>query len=94
MCLLNIGFLSEAINEKNIAEPNEVFNYVRQRLITSISKDGQSDGFDGILVCIDSANGKMTYSAANNSPVIIRKTKLFTLNAIKCPLERGEDGWV
>ncbi len=44
MSLLNIGFLSEAIKEKNIAAPNEVFNYVRQRLIDSLNQDGQ-DGW-------------------------------------------------
>jgi len=50
MSLLNIGFLSEAINEKNIQEPAQIFNYTRDRLISSISKDGQKDGFDGILL--------------------------------------------
>jgi serine phosphatase RsbU (regulator of sigma subunit) len=53
MCLLNIGFLSEAIKEKEISQPNEIFNYVRKRLIESISKDDQQDGMDGILLCIE-----------------------------------------
>ena len=56
MSLLNIGYLSEAINEKGIEKPNEVFNYVRQRLIDNISKDGQKDGFDGILICMESVS--------------------------------------
>jgi len=50
MSLLNIGFLSEAINEKNITETNLIFEYVRERLISSVSKEGQKDGFDGIIV--------------------------------------------
>ena len=37
-----MGFLSEAIKEKNINEPHEVFNYVRKRLIDSIGNDGPS----------------------------------------------------
>ncbi|MBK7817841.1 MAG: SpoIIE family protein phosphatase [Sphingobacteriaceae bacterium] len=53
MSLLNIGFLNEAITEKNILEPNEIFNYVRERLVNSISREGQKDGFDGALLCID-----------------------------------------
>ena len=53
MSLLSISFLSEAINEKHILKPNEVFNYVRRKLIENISRDGQQDGFDGILICLD-----------------------------------------
>jgi tetratricopeptide (TPR) repeat protein len=49
MSLLNIGFLSEAIKEKNISLPNEIFNYVRKRLTESIGSDGQKDGMDAIL---------------------------------------------
>ncbi|MBP8034556.1 MAG: tetratricopeptide repeat protein, partial [Bacteroidia bacterium] len=44
MSLLNMGFLSEAIKEKNIEKPNEIFNYVRERLINTISDGGQKDG--------------------------------------------------
>lgn len=84
MSLLNIGFLSEAINEKHIEKPNEIFDYVRMKLTNTISKEGQKDGFDGILVCFEtytSFNGenasnkqmKITYAAANNAPVLIRK---------------------
>ena len=50
MSLLSMGFLSEAIKEKNILEPHKVFNYVRKRLIESITNENQKDGFDGILV--------------------------------------------
>ena len=72
MSLLNIGFLNEAINEKAIEKPNEVFDYVRLKLINTISKDDQKDGFDGILLCFDEENKSITYAAANNSPLLIR----------------------
>jgi ligand-binding sensor domain-containing protein len=39
MSLLNISYLNEAINEKNIFSPAEVLNHVRKRLIESISSD-------------------------------------------------------
>jgi hypothetical protein len=58
MSLLNIGYLNEAIKEKGIAKPNQVLNFVRQRLIDNISKEGQKDGFDGILLCIDQQTKK------------------------------------
>ncbi len=90
MSLLNIGFLSEAINEKNISEPAEVFNYVRDRLISSISKEGQKDGFDGILLCINKSANKITYAAANNSPVLVRKNELILLEKDRMPVGKGE----
>ncbi len=90
MCLLNIGFLSEAIKEKEIAQPNEVFNYVRKRLIESISKDEQQDGMDGILLCIDKTTNAISYSSANNSPVLIRQNKIIELPKDKMPVGKGE----
>jgi serine phosphatase RsbU (regulator of sigma subunit)/Tfp pilus assembly protein PilF len=90
MSLLNIGFLSEAINEKNILEPHEVFNYVRKRLIDGISKEGQKDGFDGILLCIDKKTNAITYTAANNAPIVIRDGNILELAKDKMPVGKGE----
>jgi serine phosphatase RsbU (regulator of sigma subunit) len=90
MSLLNIGFLSEAINEKNIAEPGAVFDHVRQRLIAGISKEGQKDGFDGILLCIDRSNGKFTYVGANNAPLLVRNGLPIELETNKMPVGIGE----
>ncbi|MCW3077037.1 MAG: protein serine/threonine phosphatase, partial [Bacteroidetes bacterium] len=90
MSLLNIGFLSEAINEKDITEPNAIFNYVRQRLIESISKEEQKDGFDGILLCINKTSGQITYAAANNNPLLISGNSLTVLKSDKMPVGKGE----
>jgi len=90
MSLLNIGFLSEAINEKDIEKPNEVLDYVRQRLIDSISKDGQKDGFDGILLCINKDTNEITYAAANNAPIVISNNEIIELNADRMPVGQGE----
>lgn len=88
MSLLNIGFLSEAIKEKNIFQPNEIFNYVRKRLIESIGNDGQKDGMDAILICIE--NNKITYAAANNEPVLISNKNTTILEKDKMPVGLGE----
>lgn len=88
MSLLNISFLNEAINEKRILEPHEVLNYVRKRLIESISREEQKDGFDGVLVCFD--GDKITYSAANTSPIIISNGELSELPYDKMPVGQGE----
>ena len=60
MSLLNISFLNEAITEKGIVQPNEIFNHVRQRLIENISSEGAKDGMDGILVCFEKLPSPMT----------------------------------
>ena len=86
MSLLNISFLNEAINEKNIFAPGEVFNHVRTRLIENISHEGAQDGMDGILVCFDLNSGEITYAAANNNPVLIRGEQIIDLTLDKMPV--------
>ncbi len=90
MSLLNIGFLNEAIKEKSIYSPEKIFNYVRQRLVDSISKEGQQDGFDGILLCINKTKNTFSYVAANNNPVIILNKAVTQLAADKMPVGKGE----
>ncbi|MEO6303205.1 MAG: tetratricopeptide repeat protein [Bacteroidia bacterium] len=88
MSLLNMSFLNEAINEKNILEPNEVFNHIRKRLISHM--DGGRDGMDAILVCFNKKNNTLTYSAANNTPIVIRENKILEMPFDKMPIGKGE----
>ena len=90
MSLLNIGFLNEAINEKGISQPNEIFNYVRKKLTETISKEGQKDGFDGILLCFESDKKRITYAAANNPPVLIHNQSMIECGADRMPVGVGE----
>lgn len=90
MSLLNITFLNEAINEKNIIKPNEVFNYVRTKLIKHVGRDGQKDGFDGILICHNTKSNKLTYAAANNSPVLVSDNGITELPNDRMPVGVGE----
>ncbi|MES2762428.1 MAG: SpoIIE family protein phosphatase [Bacteroidota bacterium] len=89
MSLLNISFLNEAINQKKIEEPNKVLDYVRQRLIKNISKDGGQDGMDAILLCFDLETKEVTYAAANNAPIIIREGTIIEYEADKMPVGIG-----
>ena len=82
--------MNEAITEKNILEPNEIFNYVRERLVNSISREGQKDGFDGALLCIDTKNKKITYTAANVNPVVISSAGVTELPSNRMPVGKGE----
>ncbi|HXB13993.1 MAG TPA: SpoIIE family protein phosphatase, partial [Bacteroidia bacterium] len=81
MSLLNISFLNEAITEKNITQPNEVFNHARKRLIENISQEGQQDGMDGVLVKLE--KGALSYAAAYNAPIVVRNKEVIELNADK-----------
>lgn len=91
MSLLNISFLNEAINEKEISQPDEVFNFVRERLLNN--SDFGQDGMDAILLCIEknsSQNSKITYAAANNAPVLVSQGKLTELPKDKMPVGKSE----
>jgi serine phosphatase RsbU (regulator of sigma subunit) len=90
MSLLNMSFLSEAVKEKNIVHPNEILNFVRERLINTISNEGQQDGMDGILICYDTENQIIEYSAANNEPILIRNNEIIELPKDKMPIGKGE----
>jgi serine phosphatase RsbU (regulator of sigma subunit) len=81
MSLLNISFLNEAINEKNILEPNEILNYVRKRLIDNIGQEGGQDGMDGVLLRINKVKKEITYSAAFNAPIIVSNDSVYSLHS-------------
>lgn len=90
MSLLNTNYLNEAICEKQISEPHLILNYVRERLIESISKEGQKDGFDGILARINLKEKRIDYAAANNAPVLIRNGTIHPLSADKMAVGYAE----
>ena len=90
MSLLNATLLNEAITEKNIVEPGEVFNYVRSKIIISMSAESQKDGMDGVLIKLDTSTGKMSYAAANNKPLLIGEAGLKELPQDKMPIGLGE----
>lgn len=90
MSLLNITFLNDAINSEGLLETDAIFNYVRQRLIHHLSKDGARDGMDGVLLRYDRRNNSYTYSAAFSKPVIVRNGKIIELTCDKMPVGQGE----
>jgi serine phosphatase RsbU (regulator of sigma subunit) len=88
MSLLNSTFLNEALREKQLEHPDEIFNYVRGRLIESISKEEHKDGFDGILFRITPDN--IEYAAAGNAPVVVRKGKFSKLDYDRMPVGKSD----
>lgn len=90
MSLLNISYLNEAINEKSIQDPGLTLDYVRARLIENISKEGQQDGMDGVLLEIDKSTSTYRYAAANNPPVVVNTTSIAVGAADKMPVGKSE----
>lgn len=90
MSLLNVNFLNEAVNEKNIDEPGKVFDYVRQKLITNMSQHDQKDGMDGVLLRYNNLDKSITYSAAYNAPVVVSNGIIKKQLADKMPVGKGE----
>jgi serine phosphatase RsbU (regulator of sigma subunit) len=90
MSLLNIGFLSEAIKEKDIYDTRKVLEYARERLIQTISTEGQKDGFDGVLLCFDPAKMTITYTGANIAPFHVTEEKITRLAYDRIPVGKSD----
>ncbi len=93
MSLLNISFLNEALNEKQLQHPNEILNYVRIRLIQNLSEDGSDeggkDGMDCSLLCFDLESNKLEFSCANNSLLIIRNGEALEQKSDRMPVGKS-----
>lgn len=91
MSLLNINFLNEAINEKNITAPGEILDHVRNQLIKKL--DGGRDGMDAVLLRIPVNRGNtltLQYAAANNSAMVMRDGEMIELAKDSMPIGLGE----
>jgi len=91
MSLLNISFLNEAINEKHMSEPGIIFDHTRKRLIENISKEGQQDGMDGVLVSFNHATKQISYTASHNAPILVSNGKVAVQPADKMPVGKGDN---
>ncbi len=88
--LLNMSFIKEAVNEKHLAGPAEIFDFVRNRLVESFQDESSQDGMDGVLIRIDLADhSKSIYAGANNAPVIIRNNEIIQLPGDKMPVGKS-----
>lgn len=89
MTMLGMSFLDQIINEKEIAEPAEVLNILRDRIISTLKQTGVSgeskDGMDIVLCCIDKEKHTLHYSAANNSLYLFRNQEFIEYKPDKQP---------
>jgi phosphoserine phosphatase RsbU/P len=89
MTMLGLSFLEEIVEIKGETRVNEILNYLRDRIVTTLKQSGNvgesKDGMDIAVCCIDRDKKLMTYSAANNSVNILRKGELIELKPDKQP---------
>ncbi len=90
MSMLNSKLLDNAINEKQIEKPNEIFNYARNEIINSLKSKGeigeQKDGMDAVLCALDKKNNLLEFACANNSLYLIRNNELIEHKGDKMPV--------
>lgn len=96
MSLLNINYLTEAVQERQIYYPNEIIDYVRTKLIQNLTYDEQQkDGMDATLLLFDNEfkeNKKIYYALAHQQIIIMRKnTSPMLLEGDKMPVGMYHD---
>lgn len=89
MSLLNINFLKEAITEKNLTAPGEIFDFVRARVLENLSEEGYNDGMDGVLIVFNEKTKAISYAGANKAPLLISNGEPVDLPFDKMPVGKG-----
>jgi len=89
MSMIGSSLLDEAVVEKGIAQPNEVFYEVRKGFINALKQtkdaDSQKDGMDAALITWDKGSS-LQVAAAYNPVLIIRNGELKEINPDKQPV--------
>ncbi|HHZ66120.1 MAG TPA: tetratricopeptide repeat protein [Flavobacteriales bacterium] len=89
MSMLNSALLTEAVNEKGLTRPCDIFYEVRKGIIDALKQtgelDSQKDGMDAVL-CAWNGNGTLEYALANNPLILIRNGELSETKPDKMPV--------
>ncbi len=82
--------LNEAVNQKNILKPNEIFNDVRKNIISSLKSTSEigerKDGMDSILCAWDKSQNTLEFACANNPLYLIRNNELIEFKGDRMPV--------
>lgn len=68
------AFLNEAVNEKQLEKPNEIFDDVKNGIMSSLKE--QKDGMDSILCSWDKEQNTLEFACANNPLYLIRDDEI------------------
>lgn len=99
MSMLNISCLNEAVSERKLTDPADILNHARQRIISSLAKDGSveggKDGMDCSVLVFDFKKNMVQYAGANNPVWIVRKnaeglTELIELKPDRMPVGKHD----
>ena len=89
MSMIGSSLLDEAVVEKGITKPNEIFFEVRKGFINALKQTGeagqQKDGMDAVLVAWDKQS-TLQVAAAYNSVLLIRNGEILETKADKQPV--------
>jgi serine phosphatase RsbU (regulator of sigma subunit) len=79
MTMLGLSFLEEIVAGKNIQDPAEVLNMLRDKIINALNQSGEfgesKDGMDITICRLDKAANQLTYASANNDLYLVRKSE-------------------
>ena len=89
MSMIGSSQLDEAVVEKGLTQPNEIFYEVRKGFINALKQTGeagqQKDGMDATLIAWDK-NNKLQFSVANNPLFLIRNGELLETKPDRQPV--------
>ncbi len=83
------GALLRCVNEHQLTEPSQIADKLREIVVKSFDKTGNSDVKDGMdmsLCTLDLTNNILKYAGANNECFIIRNHELIELKPDKQPI--------
>jgi len=90
MSMLGISFLNKIVNEKNITNPGEILNSLRENIINALHPKGYAteskDGMDMSLCVIDTKNNIIEFSGAYNSLFYMQNGKISEIKADRMPV--------
>ena len=94
MSILNISCIEKSIEAEKLLEPVTILNHTRSKIITTLKKDGSTeggkDGMDCSLISFDLKHSKLTYAAANNPILLIRGGEILEFPFDKMPVGKHD----
>ena len=95
MSMLGISNLNESIIEKDIYQPHEILNSVRNGIIESLDMEDKNeenkDGMDCVLCAFDFKKLTLKFAAANNPLWIFRNGEMLEFKPDKMPVGKYRD---
>lgn len=89
MTMLGTSLLNEIVNEKNVYEPSEILNQLRDKVIHSLKQSAAAENKDGMDMSIcrfDRKRTKLVFAGANNAMYLLRDNALEEFKPDKQPI--------